>query len=107
MNQPLRYRVLAALLTLVVLFPFAFQASHALESHEHIVCTAKDVKHFHNQDLDCSINHTPVENQSDSIGFEYKTLTGKQFTYYFLSDEQAHSLGFLSLKSSRAPPFIA
>ena len=104
MNRPLKHRIFAALLIFVVLFPFAVQASHAIDSHEHVVCTAKDVKHFHEQDFDCSIFHTPVENQSTDLGFEYKVLASKKFTRDFIRDVQVTSLGFSSLSSSRAPP---
>lgn len=106
MNKILKYKILAALLTLAVLFPFAVQALHAFEIHEHVVCTAKDVKHFHNQEIDCSIFHTTVENQSDHIGFEYEILTNKKFTQYFLCEVDTTSLGCTSLKSSRAPPYF-
>ena len=106
MTQGYKHRFLATLLILVVLCPFALQASHALDSHEHVVCTAKDVKHFHDLEFDCSIFHTPVENQSDTFGFEYEFLINKKFNQFFIPEEQELSLGYLSLKSSRAPPYF-
>ena len=106
LNLGLKHRILAVLLILVVLFPFALQASHALDSHEHVVCTAKDVKHFHDLEFDCSIFHTPVENQSDFFGLEYVILINKKFNQFFIPTEQGLSLGHISLKSSRAPPYF-
>lgn len=104
MNRLLRHRIFAILLLLAVLTPYAVQASHTLENHEHEVCTAKDVKHFHAQEFDCSIFHTPIENHSNGVDLTFEVLTNKKFDHYFKTNVQPTSLGFLSLKSSRAPP---
>lgn len=106
MKPSIKHKFLGVLLAGLVLFPFTVQAFHAMESHEHQVCSAKDVKHFHAQDLDCSIFHVPVKNQSDGAHFEYEIFINKSFVQKFYGYEITSSLGYSSLKSSRAPPFF-
>ena len=78
MKQNWRYKVLGVILTTIVLLPYTVQAFHALENHEHKVCNAKDTKHFHSQELDCSIYHTPVEQNSFGDEFSYSVFTPKR-----------------------------
>ena len=100
------HTVFAITLTLIVLFPFTIQALHAINKHEHQICTAKDVKHIHQQDLDCSIFHQQIDNNSFDLSTDINihdpiVLSSKFYTY-----KQPNCKENLSSKSSRAPPYF-
>ena len=104
MKQTVKNKVLALLFVLAVLTPLLVQASHALERHEHVVCTAKDVKHFHADELDCLLCCTPIELNS-FITFDSLTISkAPEINNELISFSQLTSLEFHSFKSSRAPP---
>jgi hypothetical protein len=84
--------------------PITVQTVHALEKHEHTVCTATDIKHIHNQDIDCSIFHFQL--QQDTFDFStnytfvnFQVITQKVDTY---TPSSYHT--YLISKSSRGPP---
>ena len=58
------HNIFAVLLIAIVILPFAIQIVHALQDHEHLVCNAKEVKHFHDQDTNCSFYHLTIEQNS-------------------------------------------
>lgn len=88
----------------MVLFPFVVQASHALDNHEHKVCTAKDVKHFHAEELDCCLCCPPIK--LNTLLFSYTDSTFKPIKYSnnFKVILQLLPLEFFKFKSTRAPP---
>ena len=98
------HKVIAVFLALIVIFPFAIQTVHALQDHEHLVCNAKDVKHFHDQDTNCSVYHFTIEQNSTDLVSNYKLEINNVFNisptfYYFKNYQNQHQY-----KSSRAPP---
>lgn len=100
------HRIFAFLVALIVLFPFTVEALHALENHEHEICTAKNVKHIHQQDVDCSVCH--LQNQQNSFNFSstFDLYNPKILITAFDTYQQANSTLNTSLKSSRAPPYF-
>ncbi len=102
-----RHRVFAILFALIVLFPSTVQVLHALENHEHVTCTAKNVKHIHQQNDDCSIFHTTVNNGALLIDNFEEAIVVPIYFERIITTTQVNSLGFFKLKSSRAPPIFS
>ena len=106
MKQALKNKLVALLFVAAVLTPLLVQASHAFDKHEHIVCTAKDVKHFHADELDCLLCCTLVEFNS-FIAFDAIEIDAP---YEYSSDIINHTLfsptRVNKSKSSRAPPLL-
>lgn len=100
------HNIYAVLLIAIVILPFAIQTVHALQDHEHLVCIAKEVKHFHNQDTNCSVYHFTIEQNSIDFGSNYDLEINIVFNinpaFYCLKDHQDH----YQFKSSRAPPYF-
>jgi len=85
--------------------PIGTSFVHNFEKHEHAVCNAKNVKHFHKYEQDCSILHYITHSfvysvTSFSIPF-YTSITTNvfwnSFSYFHVT---------LLFKSSRAPPVL-
>ena len=98
------HNVYAVLLTTIVILPFAIKTVHALQDHEHLVCIAKEVKHFHNQDANCSVYYFTIEQNSIDLDSNYDLEINNVFNisptfYYFKNYQNQHQY-----KSSRAPP---
>ncbi len=107
MENQNRHRVFAILFAFIVLFPSTVQVIHALENHEHVTCTAKNVKHIHQQNDDCSIFHTTVNNNALLVeNFEEAIIVPIYFENVIAST-RISSLGVIKLKSSRAPPIFS
>ena len=100
------HRIFAFILALIVLFPFTVQAMHALENHEHEICNAKDVKHIHQQDVDCSVYHLQVQQNSFDFSSTFDLYNPKNLVTTFDTYQQANYTLYTSLKSSRAPPYF-
>lgn len=104
MKNKILHSVVATFLVLLVILPFAIQAVHALHDNEHKVCTAKEIKHFHDQGTDCSIYHFAIEQNSTDLVTNYDLNINDVFnlnlTFYYFKDYQNQN----QLKSSRAPP---
>jgi hypothetical protein len=99
-------RIFLFTLVLIVLFPFAAQAAHAMGNHEHKICTAKDVKHIHQQDIDCSIFHQQIDTNSFDLSSDFETYYPQLFDRNFDVYQRAiYSRNNLT-KSSRAPPYF-
>ena len=100
------HNAVAILFTLIVILPFAIQTVRVLQDHEHNVCTAKEVKHFHDQDADCSFYHLTIEQNSIDLvvnyDFEINTFINLNPTFYHFKNY----LNQNQLKSSRAPPYF-
>lgn len=104
MKQNSLHRIYGFVLVLLVLFPFTVQAAHAIQNHQHEICTVKDVKHIHKANLDCSIYHTQVQQPtfdfSANFSIDILAISVYDFSYYQLPDYSTEK----SLKSSRGPP---
>lgn len=105
MNRDLRHRIFAIILVVAVCLPFAVQALHTLDDHEHVVCTAKDTKHFHEQEQDCFICCTPLELNTISLHFTDTTFKPNHHTRDFKTCSQLELSAPFKLKSPRAPPY--
>ena len=91
----------------MVLVPYAVQASHALDNHEHVVCTAKDVKHFHAEELDCNLCCRSVELNTLLFNYPDNSIDPIKYLNSFNTISQLSSLELFTLKSPRAPPIIS
>lgn len=104
MKNKILHNTIAFFLVVIVILPFAIQTVHALHNHEHLVCIAKEVKHFHNQDTNCSIYHFTIEQNSiDFVPYydlEINTVINLNSTFYYFKNYQNQN----QFKSSRAPP---
>ncbi len=100
------YSLFSVLISLIIVLPFAIQTLHALEGHEHLVCTAENEHHFHQQEVNCSIYHQIIEQNAIafSVKFELKPPQSfKQNCTYFYQNKYTSSIQF---KTSRAPPYF-
>ena len=104
MKNNFLHRIFALTLVLIVLFPFTIQAVHALDNHEHQICTAKNVKHIHQQDIDCSMFHQQIDNNYIDLSTNFEAYTPQLFDYDFDASKQLNYTGNKDTKSSRAPP---
>jgi hypothetical protein len=98
------HRIFALTLVLIVLFPFTIQAVHAIENHEHQICTAKDVKHIHQQDIDCSIFHQQIDNNSFDLSTNFEAYYPQLIACEFDAYKEPYYTGNTNTKSSRGPP---
>lgn len=104
MKNKILHNVVATIFALIVILPFAIQTVHALHNHEHLVCTAKVVKHFHDQDADCSFFHMSIKRNLINFVSDFELPIHIVFnlnpTFYYFKGYQNQN----KLKSSRAPP---
>ena len=100
------HRILAFTLALIVLFPFTVQAVHALDNHEHQICTAKNVKHIHQENLDCSIFHLQIDNNSFDLFTDIEAYFPQLIVHDFDVQERTKYKVNNFSKSSRAPPYF-
>ena len=100
------HKAVAIFLALIVILPFAIQTVHALQDHEHLVCNAKEVKHFHDQHTNCSVYHFTIEQNSidfvSNYDLEINNVSNINPAFYCLKDYH----DTYQLKSSRAPPYF-
>lgn len=100
------HNIFAVLLIAIVILPFAIQIVHALQDHEHLVCNAKEVKHFHYQHTNCSVYHFTIEQNSidfvSNYDLEINNVSNINPTFYCFKDYHNPD----QLKSSRAPPYF-
>lgn len=105
-KNKITYSLFSILISFIIVLPFAVQTLHALEGHEHTVCTAENEHHFHQQEVNCNIYHQIIEqNAIDfSIKFDLKPpLSFKRSCTYFYQNKYTSSI---QLKASRAPPIL-
>ena len=104
MKNKILHNVVAIFLALIVVLPFAVQTFQGLQNHEHKVCTAKEVKHLHDQGADCSFYHLIIEQNSIDLDihydFEINPVINLNPTFYYFKNYQNQN----QYKSSRAPP---
>jgi hypothetical protein len=100
------HRVLAFLYAAIVFLPISIQAVHAFENHEHTICTAKDIKHIHELDAECGLNHAQINTGAFDFPKSFVALSVNPPTPVFIPYLQIHSSPKLYSKSSRAPPVI-
>ncbi len=106
MKKNYSHTILSVVISILILLPFAIQTWHALEAHEHTVCTAKDVKHFHKQEVDCTIYHQIIEYNSIDFPTEFDLEITSYFKHSYTYFYQDKYYANLQLKSSRAPPYF-
>lgn len=88
------------------LIPMSIDFAHSFENHEHTVCNAKDVKHFHQLENDCSDFHYTIHSFVYSI-LQYKQSFATKIRTKTLLNATSNYFGIgISLKSSRAPPIL-
>jgi len=105
-KKKILYRVFSILLSLSIVLPFAIQTLHALEGHEHTVCTAENEHHFHQQKVDCGIYHQNTKHNSFDFSNDFNLKSPpffkKKYTYFYQHKQPLN----LQLKTSRAPPIF-
>ena len=82
------------------------QLVHVFENHEHTVCTSKEVKHIHAQELDCDIFHRPYQDLSIVIPSNLEEIRIHYYTTYTEAPKKVPSVFHLNRKS-RGPPIVA
>ena len=98
--------IVASVLLLTLLLPFAVQFIHSFEKHEHTVCNAQNIIHFDTHEIDCSVFHFRID--TNTIDFETKIIfLENDFGFEKIySETQKNKAVTLYFKSSRAPPFL-
>jgi len=101
------HSVLSVVLIAIMLLPFTIQMVHSLHHHEYIICNAKgDIKHFHQNKIDCSSYHQIIEQNSIDFSSEFKLKISSLFNQNPTYSHQSLYTVVLQLKSSRAPPYF-
>jgi len=104
--KQIRTVVFSWILLIGFLIPMSINFVHSFENHEHITCNAKDVKHFHQLENDCSNFHYIIHSFVYSIS-HYKQSFAKKIRTKTLLNVTSNYFGVdVSLKSSRAPPIL-
>ncbi|WP_459742267.1 hypothetical protein [Polaribacter sp. OB-PA-B3] len=88
---------------LVLMFPASIQITHALENHDHVVCSSKVEQHIHQDSLNCDELHK----QLIIFNFTFNSFELAETEIYktdFLSKNIRLKEVTVSKKSSRAPP---
>ncbi|WP_196894317.1 hypothetical protein [Aureivirga marina] len=102
------FNILGVIFMIVLVFiPITTQLAHALEEeHHHQVCDAKEVKHFHADEVDCSIFHmtTDFVSLDDIPTFEIIPFSEFQTTFY--TTYKKASSPFSTFRNTRAPPAL-
>ena len=104
MKTHFTHRIFALLLLLVIVVPITIQTVHAFEKHEHTVCTATDIKHIHNQDIDCSVFHFQIQQDVFDFSTGYELVNFIIVTQKFNNYSPSKYHTYLISKSSRGPP---
>lgn len=106
MKQNWIHKIITIVFITIILFPIIVQASHALEKHEHSICTAKNEKHYHQDEVDCVI----CKFQSTSKTFHFineVTLQDANITLELPKNIYIFKYSSTTLyKPSRAPPTL-
>jgi hypothetical protein len=98
--------IISILLVTTILLPFAVQFVHSFEKHEHSVCHSQNKTHFDSHEIDCSVFHFKINNNTISfssivfspvVSFREGIIISVK--HQFLSETPQH-------KSSRAPPYL-
>lgn len=100
------HKFFAFTLVLIVLIPITVQAVHALDNHKHQICTAIDVKHIHQQDIDCSIFHQQIDNNSFDLSTNFEAYDPQLIACEFDAYKEPNYTSDSNTKSSRGPPYF-
>ncbi len=92
-------------MVILVFTPITIQFAHALEEeHHHQVCDAKEVKHFHAEEQDCSVFHMISDFASlDEIPV-FEIIPFSEFQTTFYTTYKKATSPFIFFGNSRAPP---
>lgn len=106
MHKSVLHRIISIWTVIILLFPIGLQFAHALENHEHIVCSSTTDQHIHNQTIDCSVNHLQLDNSTLFYVLNYDVIVPSISIdlplYYANENHNIH----LYYTSTRGPPFI-
>jgi len=89
-----------------VLLPSLVQLAHAIDNHEHVVCTSTDQQHVHERSLDCHLLHRQIQNPTIDFPSALEVIPEHFYTFLFLESPQKKEVQFHSEKTSRGPPFL-
>jgi len=89
-----------------LLLPSAIQLVHTFENHEHNVCTAVDVNHIHEQEIDCDLLHRLLQTPTINFTNNYAVIPQHFYAKTPLVSSQQITFTFASEKTSRGPPFF-
>jgi len=88
------------------LLPFAIQFSHAYEKHEYSACHAQHKAHFDMHEVDCSVFHFKINNNTLTFIPNFLITDIYTFDLKIYSIESEKSSVNLYYKSTRAPPLL-
>ena len=88
----------------ILLVPSVIQTIHAFEDHTHIVCSAVDEHHFHEQEVNCSILHFHFEVFSFDHSISFSVIPEHFYKTVFTLQPQFFSHQVVKQQASRAPP---
>lgn len=106
MYKSILHKIISIWTVLILLFPVGLQFVHALEDHEHIVCSSKIDQHIHNQNIDCSFSHVQLDNNTLFYTLNYEVtaiIISNELPLYYSSKKHNTHLYYTSTSD---PPFI-
>lgn len=104
MNKNNWHKFLSLITWVALMLPIGYQFAHAFEDHEHVVCTAVDVQHIHEQEVDCSFCHVKLRLDSSipsTDDFFINTTIETSLPQYFIHQKEKSTFTYTTL---RGPP---
>lgn len=86
------------------MIPSSIQIAHALENHEHTICTSVDEHHIHIETIECIEFHKQLTVFSMDFTSNYDVIPTHFYTTTFSDKPQVFKEIYHSKKHSRGPP---
>lgn len=86
------------------MIPTSITILHALENHEHTVCTSVDEHHIHTQEINCDEFHKQLTVFSKDFTLNHNVIPAHYYQTIFIDKPQIIREIYHSKKYSRGPP---
>ena len=102
-----RFKKHIALLSIfMLLLPTIVLTAHLFENHEHTVCSSVNDHHFHEKELDCSLDHYQFSTSTYKATESYTVIPKHFYKTDYEVKPQLISFIYVDKKSSRGPPIV-
>ncbi|WCC43481.1 hypothetical protein PJJ26_06620 [Tenacibaculum finnmarkense] len=97
---------IAFLNLLLLLLPSVIQFVHTFENHKHTICTSIDEHHFHEQELDCSLDDFHFQVFSYTAASNYAVIPQHFYKNKYNEQPQVISVVYTDKKLTRGSPYF-
>jgi len=88
------------------MIPASMQMLHALENHDHVICTSVSEQHLHQENADCDDLHKQLTVFSVKITSHLDVIPSHFYSTTFINKAQRPEKVYYSKKTSRGPPIF-